>query len=120
MTHVHTFIDATGFQRQAAYASDCDQCGTCRRETYPHTISRPPARVCGNRVLAWAELTRRDGEYPGGIVLTVRDDGAEYVTWTAYTKDGGETWAAFQGDYRNDHATAWADFTRRCTRLATS
>ena len=95
---------------------------TNKFESYPATISRPPARVNGNRVLAWAELTRGDGNYPGGIVLTVRDDGSEYVTWTAYTKDGGETWAAFQGDYAGDPAEGWGDFTRRCarSRLATA
>lgn len=97
---------------------------TNRFESYPATISRPPARVEGNRVLAWAEITRRDGEYPGGIVLTVRErcqhSGPEYVTWTAYTKDGGETWHAHRGDYAGDPAEAWANFTRRCaeSRLA--
>lgn len=96
---------------------------TNQYESYPAAISRPPGRVNGNRVLAWAELTRRDGEYPGGIVLTVREDsrwGDEYVTWTAYTKDGGDTWAAHRGDYAGDPSEGWADFTRRCaeTHLA--
>jgi hypothetical protein len=91
-------------------------------ESYPARITRPPARVSGHRVLAWAELARRDGEYPGGVVLTVRDDGTEYVTWDAYTKDGGETWHASEGDYAGDPAEGWQDFTRRAARrrLATT
>lgn len=93
---------------------------TSGSETYPARTARPPARVNGNRVLAWAELARTEGNYPGGIVLTVRDDGGEYVIWTAYTKDGGETWAASSGDYITNYDMAWADFTGRCTGLATS
>ena len=98
---------------------------TNQYESYPATISRPPARVSGNRVLAWAETERQGGCYPGGVVLTVREDtryGPEYVTWDAYTKDGGETWAASQGDYAGDPAEGWQDFTRRAARrqLATA
>lgn len=94
-------------------------------ETYPVTVSCPPARVNGYRVLAWAEQERLRGNYPGGIVLAVREDrgdgyGPEYVTWVAYTKDGGQTWAACWGHYIRDHADAWADFISRCTLLATS
>lgn len=87
-------------------------------ETYPVTISQPPA-VAGHRVLAWAETRRRDGEYPGGAVLTVSSpehERHEYVTWDAYTKDGGQTWHANAGTYREHWADAWASFTERATR----
>jgi hypothetical protein len=94
-------------------------------ETYPAVVTAPPATVAGLRVLAWAEAVRRDGEYPGGVVLCVQPGRPavfstewvpEYVTWTAYTKDGGRTWAAELGHYTDDYATAWADFTERAQR----
>jgi hypothetical protein len=87
------------------------------RESYPAVILTPPAAIAGHRVLAWAESRRRDGEYPGGTVLCVSNPAnrgrREYVTWNAYTKDGGETWAAETGHYITDHEAAWADFTDR-------
>lgn len=93
--------------------------GDIAPETYPATITRPPATVSGHRVLAWAELRHLDGNYPGGIVLAVSDRG-EFVTWTAYTKDGGQTWHASGGFYTRDHSQAWASFTDRCRNLATT
>lgn len=92
-------------------------------EAYPAAVSRPPASVSSARVLAWAETARRNGEYPGGVVLCASThlDRTEYVTWLAYTRDGGETWHATDGHYISDHAHAWDDFTRRAgRRLATS
>lgn len=91
---------------------------TSSRETYPSVILTPPATVAGHRVLAWAETRRRDGEYPGGVVLAVSKPDeygqrTEYVTWYAYTKDGGQTWGADAGHYIADISNAWADFTER-------
>jgi hypothetical protein len=92
-------------------------------ETYPAVVLTSPAIVAGGRVLAWAEGTRRDGEYPGGIVLCVQPGRPavlstewvpEYVVRGAYTSDGGRTWVAeSNGHYTRDYAKAWNDFTRR-------
>ncbi len=96
---------------------------TNSRETYPAVVLTPPATVAWHRVLAWAEARRRDGEYPGGIVLTVSNPEYkrhEYITWCAYTKDGGQTWNADTGHYIAEYADAWADFaTRAQARPAT-
>ncbi len=83
-------------------------------ETYPKTISTPPATVAGLRVLAWAEKTRREGNYPNGVVLAMREDDLEYVVWNAYTKDGGVSWHADTGHYTRDHDEAWQVFLSRC------
>jgi hypothetical protein len=92
-------------------------------ESYPAVVTTPPSVVAGHRVLAWAESTRRDGEYPGGIVLAVSAPDEyfrEYVTWYAYTRDGGRTWTATAGHYKSDYTDAWASFTERAqTRPAT-
>jgi hypothetical protein len=83
-------------------------------ETYPTTIGRPPATVNSYRVLAWAELRHLTGNYPGGVVLCASSNG-QYVTWIAYTKDGGQTWSATTGHYiDDDHDRAWQDFAQRC------
>jgi len=89
-------------------------------ENYPITISAPPSHVNGFRVLAWAEKKRRDGEYPSGIVLVYRPDHYPhpYVTWEAYTRDGGKTWLASDGGYHGTPERGWARFTERATRLA--
>jgi hypothetical protein len=85
---------------------------------YPVTISRPPARVEGYRVLAWAELTRYEGHYPSGFVLCARAPGENpgYVIWLAYTKDGGETWTVppLAATSTDDHQDAWQVFAGRC------
>src|SRR6266498_2520460 len=78
------------------------------RENYPKTISRLPAVVAGARVLAWAEVQRLPGNYPGGLVLARTK--REYVTWAVYTTNGGETWHAFSGHYIADRKEAWDDF----------
>jgi len=89
-------------------------------ENYPITISRPPSEIKGYRVLAWAEKTRHEGHYPGGIVLVHRPNTHPYpyVTWEAYTMDGGNSWAATTGHYLADIEKGWADFTTRVTNLA--
>lgn len=85
-------------------------------ESYPTTISTPPTTVANHTVLAWMETPRRAGEYPGGIVLA--HSGGEYqpyVTWVAYTKDGGLTWDACWGHYylEEQRKAAWDDFYSR-------
>ena len=89
-------------------------------ENYPVEISAPPAEVNGFRVLAWAEKKRREGEYPNGIALVHRPDhyGHPYVTWEAYTKDGGKTWEAGTGGYLPTFEDGWKSFTERCRNLA--
>jgi len=89
-------------------------------ENYPVTISAPPGKVKGFRVLAWAEKTRYEGHYPGGVVLVHRPNvyPYPYVTWDAYTKDGGKTWEAATGHYLADIEKGWLDFTTRVTDLA--
>ena len=89
-------------------------------ENYPVTISAPPRGVKGFRVLAWAEKTRYEGHYPGGVVLVHRPNvyPYPYVTWEAYTMDGGETWEASAGHYLADIEKGWLDFTTRVTDLA--
>jgi len=89
-------------------------------ENYPVTISAPPRGVKGFRVLAWAEKTRYEGHYPGGVVLVHRPNvyPYPYVTWEAYTMDGGETWEASTGHYLADIEKGWLDFTTRVTDLA--
>jgi hypothetical protein len=86
-------------------------------ESYPAVVTALPSVVAGHRVLAWAEQTRRDGEHPGGVVLAMHnpvDERIEYVVRGAYTKDGGQTWAAeSNGRYTRDYKVAWADFTER-------
>lgn len=57
MTHVHTFTDIEGVQRQAAYVSDCDQCGTyagARTAPAPRTQDPGvmPANVHGEAVVS--------------------------------------------------------------------
>jgi hypothetical protein len=89
---------------------------TNKYETYPAVVLAPPATVAGRRVLAWAESERGDGEYPGGVVLCAHsyaEPVREYVTCTAYTRDGGATWAAEAGSYTGIYKRAWADFTER-------
>lgn len=91
---------------------------TNSRESYPAVVLQPPAAVAGHRVLAWAETRRRDGEYPGGVVLAVSNpehERHEYATWYAYTKDGGQTWGAESGHYWTDYGNAWDDFADRAT-----
>ncbi len=93
---------------------------TNKYETYPTVVLWPPASVGGNRVLAWSEDRRRDGEYPGGVVLTVRDPEhgrGEYAVWGAYTKDAGRTWiVSDSGSYPVEYTDAWHEFTRRAQR----
>jgi hypothetical protein len=90
---------------------------TNSRESYPAVVLTPPAIVAGFRVLAWAGYARRDGEYPGGIVLCVtgqeRAGGPEYIIWDACTPDGGRTWSADAGQYTGSYKTAWGNFTKR-------
>lgn len=89
-------------------------------ETYPVIIARPPSAVENCRVLAWAEETRQEGCYPGGIVLCARTRGEypAYVIWRVATKDGGGTWfVVYSGLYENDHAEAWKAFTGRCAEV---
>ncbi len=89
-------------------------------ESYPTGISQPPVSVAGCRVLAWAETRRRNGNYPGGFVLCREShESPRWVTWEAYTKDGGTTWHATSGHYIHDHDHAWADFVERCTDRVT-
>jgi hypothetical protein len=90
---------------------------TNKYETYPAVVLTPPSVVGGNRVLAWSEDRRRDGEYPGGVVLTVRDPEhgrGEYAIWGVCTKDAGRTWViADSGSYPVEYTDAWHEFTRR-------
>ena len=112
----HEAIAATTAQRQERYRI------MSTTEDYPVTISQPPAIIANHRVLAWAELRRTSGNYPGGIVLAVSNpeyERHEFVTWMAYTEDGGETWSATTGHYLTDHGAAWRDFLERCYALAT-
>jgi hypothetical protein len=91
-----------------------------RCEAYPATVSTPPAAINFRRVLAWAELRRQNGHYPSGYVLCSYGDGYKYVTWRAYSRDGGRTWAAEIGHYWHEHEDALRDFFERCNsgRLA--
>lgn len=85
-------------------------------ETYPKTIHKLPTHIGPNNhtVLAWVAKKNQDGNYPGGYVLAHNPDEVQpYVVWTAYTTDGGETWAACWGQYSYTYAEAREDFTVR-------
>jgi hypothetical protein len=114
---LHTLTDAA---RELTACPPGTPMITNRLESYPAVVLTPPSAVAGHRVLAWAEAARRDGEYPGGVVLCVsspeRAGRPEYVTWNAYTRDGGQTWHADAGVYTGKYVTAWDSFTKRAQR----
>jgi hypothetical protein len=85
------------------------------REVYPVEVVYPPRRIEGvGRVVAWAELARREGEYPGGLVLVDREcEHDRYATMHAATRDGGITWSGFWSHYAATPAAGREQFTER-------
>lgn len=83
------------------------------REAYPTYIIGPPAWISGLRVIGWAEVKRRENNYPGGIVLAVDGPAGpdRYVIWNVYTTNGGASqWAAYGGQYVGGYDHAWELF----------
>lgn len=80
------------------------------------TLLAPPAQVNGLPVLASKPLPDRANHCPGHIVLCLREEEHipdRWVTWIAYTPDGGKAWLATEGHYFTDPGEAHADVLRR-------